>query len=101
MTRSSRVRASYYFYRSAIGCFDESQSTAVPELGPAGLRVTLLAAWVVLALLNSSVNLSVAEERSVAQRGRVSYAKGFIRALGADGDCRNADGVCVGDRLIP
>ena len=65
MTRSSRFRASYYFYRSAIGCFDESQSTAVPELGPAGLRVTLLAAWVVLALLNSSVNLSVAEERSV------------------------------------
>jgi hypothetical protein len=65
MTRSSRFRASYYFYRFAIGCFDESQGTAVPQPGPAGLRVALLAAWVVLALLNSFVNLSVAEERSV------------------------------------
>ncbi len=65
MTRSSRFRASYYFYCSAIKCFDESQSTAVPQLGPAGLRVTLLAVWAVLALLNSFVNLSVAEERSV------------------------------------
>ena len=60
------------------------------------LNPTLLAAWVVLALHNSSVNLSVAEEI-----GRISYAKGLIRALGAGGDCRNADGLCFGDRLIP
>jgi hypothetical protein len=52
---------------------------------------------------DSSVNLSVAEERSVRNEEeypmrRVLY---IIRALGAGGDCRNADGFFIGDRLIP
>jgi hypothetical protein len=63
--------------------------------------VTLLAAWVALALLNSFVNLSVGEERSVRNEEELSYAKGLIRALGAGGDCRNADGFCIVGRLIP